>query len=135
MSAGLSLILKLSTRHCPSAPSVLCYQLRDCLQAYEIQLTVFRNKYLAFARKCNELLGENSEPLTEFLFIAQVAQAPSHPQPQRTDFVTVTSLRAEPSEKPEEAQMDRLRKFCAPEIHLKQGYKAQLEHKFRLIKV
>lgn len=98
MSTGLSFILKLRTRHCPSTLPVLCYYPHHCLQAYSIQLTIFRNKYLAFARKCNELFGEKSEPLTEFPFIAQGVQAPSHPQPQRVDFVTVTSLRAELSE-------------------------------------
>lgn len=59
MSTGLSLVLKLRTRHCPSASPVLCYSPRDCLQAHSTQLTVFRNKYLALARKCNNSLERN----------------------------------------------------------------------------
>lgn len=95
---GLSFILKLRTKHCASAPPVPCYYSHNCLQAYSIQLTGFRNKSLAFARKCIEHFGEKSEPLIEFPSPAQGNQAPSHPQPQGMDFVTVTSLRAEPSE-------------------------------------
>lgn len=82
MSTGLLFILKLRTRHCPSSPTALCYNPHDCLQAYSIQLTVFSNNYPASARKCNELFGEKSEPLTEFPFITQGVQLLPTPNPR-----------------------------------------------------
>lgn len=133
MSMGLSFILKLRTRLCPSAPSVLCYYPHDCLQAYSIQLTGFRNKSLAFARKCNEPSGEKSEPLTEFPSITQGIQAPSHPSPR--GWILSRSLHS--GLNPQKARRDSNgwpRKNRVPEIHLKQGYMAQCENKFTFFK-
>jgi len=47
------------------------------------------------------------------------------------DFVAFTSVEVEPSGR---GSMDSLEETCAPEIHLKQGYKAWIEYKSRLIK-
>lgn len=118
MSTGLSFTLKFRTRHCPSSPTALCYYPHDCLQAYSTQLTVFSNKYLAFARKCNELFADKSEPLTKFPFIAQGVQLLPTPNPR--GWILSWSLHS--GLNPQKAWRDSNgwpRKMCVPEINLK----------------
>lgn len=124
MSTGLSLVLKLRTRHCPSAPPVLCYSPRDCLQAHSIQLTVFRNKYLALARKCNNSLERNRNLSLNSL---SMHKGPAAPEDGRT---LSWSLHSESQKR---LQWTAYKKR-APEIHSKQGYTAQFVYKFKAIK-